>query len=92
MIPMFKKTEEEAQHEYDKIIQVKQRLEQIRDEHKINPPRYIQPMARTSFMVRKTSQNALRKGFTAAGVQRVDKKIQIQDQEITKEKTNSLDK
>ena len=27
MIPMFKRTEEEAQHEYDKIMQVKQRLE-----------------------------------------------------------------
>ena len=38
---MFKRTEEEAQHEYDKIMEVKQRLEQIRDEHKINPPRYV---------------------------------------------------
>jgi hypothetical protein len=42
-------------------MEVKQRLEQIRDEHKINPPRYVQPMATTSFMVRKSSQSGLRK-------------------------------
>ena len=39
MIPMFKKTEEEAQHEYDKIMEVKQKLNQIRDEHGITKPK-----------------------------------------------------
>ena len=56
MIPMFKKTEEEAQCEYDKIMEVKQRLNQIRDEHHISKPRSVKPLATTSFMVRKNSQ------------------------------------
>jgi len=45
---------------------VKQRLEQIRDEHKINPPKYIKSMASTSFMVRKTSKTVINRGLNAA--------------------------
>lgn len=63
---MFKMKEEEAQNEFDKIMIVKQRLEQIRDEHKINPPKYIKSMASTSFMVRKTSKTVINRGLNAA--------------------------
>jgi len=64
MIPMFKRTEEEAQLEYNKIMEVSKELDKIRDDNKIERPRYIQPLARTSFMVRKSTQgdkSALRK-------------------------------
>ena len=57
MIPMFKTKEEEALHQYEKILEVKQNLKQIGDDFGIKKkPPGVQPWTSTSFMVRKTSR------------------------------------
>ena len=54
MIPMFKAKEEEAQHQYNKLNEIKNQLNQFRDQlGYTNETRYIKPLATTSFMNRK---------------------------------------
>ena len=52
MIPMFKAKEEEAQHKYEKIIEVKNQLNQFKDEMGISTQKrqLAQPLATTSFI------------------------------------------
>lgn len=51
MIPMFKAKEEEAQQQYEKILKVKQQMNELKDQLGIIPIKYAQPLAKTSFMV-----------------------------------------
>ena len=54
---MFKAKEEEAQHQFDKIAEIKQQLNQFKDQLGITKDvKYAQPLATTSFMVRKQTQ------------------------------------
>jgi hypothetical protein len=53
MIPMFKAKEEEAKHEYDKLISVKQELLNLSEGLGIPKKKVKLPLATTSFMVDK---------------------------------------
>lgn len=66
MIPMFKAKEEEAKHEYDKIISVKEQLNKFSEGLGFPKKKVFLPLATTSFMVnkpivRKTSPKFVKK-------------------------------